>query len=258
MVSVTATLARSALLVLTGAVLVPAQSFLPPQASTPSPAPVRPELSAEDRGDIMMARKMYREAIDMYATAPESAATRWNKMGIAYHQLQDLRTARKAYERAIRLDPQYGEAINNLGTIYYGEQSYRRAVRQYKKALRELPESASINSNLGTAYFARKDYKKATEAYETAMQLDPDVFEHHNTYGILLQNNNVGERAKFHYYLARSYAKKGFNDRAMLYIRKALEEGFDERQKFMQDPEFAGMRNNLEFQALIKSEPRVL
>jgi tetratricopeptide (TPR) repeat protein len=258
MVSVTATLARSALLVTAGAALLPAQNFLPPQGPTPVSTPVHSQLSAEDRADIFMARKMYREAIDTYGLAPETSATRWNKMGIAYHQLQDLRSAKKNYEQAIRLDPNYGEAINNLGTIYYGQQSYRRAVRQYKKALRELPESASIESNLGTAYFARKDYKKAADAYEKAMQLDPDVFEHHSTYGILLQNNNVGERAKFHYYLAKTYAKNGLTDRALLYIRKSLEEGFDERRKFLEDPEFSSLKNNEEFRALMKSEPRVL
>jgi tetratricopeptide (TPR) repeat protein len=258
MVSVTAVQIRFALLVFAPIGLLPAQSFLPPQASPPQTTPIRHELSAEDRADIYMARKMYREAIDMYGQAPESSATRWNKMGIAYHQLQDLRSARKNYEVAIRLDPKYGEAINNLGTIYFSAQSYRRAVREYKKALRELPESASIESNLGTAYFARKDYKKATEAYEKALQLDPDVFEHHSTYGVLLQNNNVGDRAKFHYYLAKTYAKQGLTDRALLCIRKALEEGFEERKRFLEEPEFAGMRGNVEFQELMKSEPRVL
>jgi tetratricopeptide (TPR) repeat protein len=259
MVSVrTAILAQPALLALAAATALSAQNFVPPQSAQADQPGVRHDLSAEDRADIYMARKMYREAIDTYSHAPESSATRWNKMGIAYHQLLDLRTAKKNYEVAIRLDPRYGEAINNLGTIYYGEKSYRRAVREYKKALRDLPSSASIYSNLGTAYFARKDYKKATETYEKALKLDPDVFEHHSTYGVLLQNNNVEERARFHFYLAKTYAKEGLTDRALLYIRKALEEGFGERKKFMVDPEFAGMRDNREFQDLMKSEPRVL
>jgi tetratricopeptide (TPR) repeat protein len=257
MVSIIATLTQSALLVSAGVAFLPAQNFLPPQGSTQA-APVLHQLSPEDRADIFMARKMYREAIDMYSQAPETSAVRWNKMGIAYHQLQDLRSAKKYYEIAVHLDPKYGEAINNLGTIYYSQQSYRRAVREYKRALRQIPESASIHSNLGTAYFARKDYKKATEAYEAALKLDPDVFDHHNTYGILLQNNNVGDKAKFHYYLAKTYAKEGLTDRALLCIRKALEEGFDERKRFLQDPEFVSLRANLEFQTLMKSEPRVL
>jgi tetratricopeptide (TPR) repeat protein len=205
-----------------------------------------------------MARKMYREAIDVYSQEPTSNASRWNKTGIAYHQLADMEAAKKSYEQALHLDPQFGEARNNLGTVYYSEKSYRRAIREYKRALRDLPNNASIYSNLGTAYFARQDYKRATESYQTAMQLDPDVFEHHNTYGVLMQDHTVAERAKFHYYLAKMYAKRGSTDRAIQYVRKAIEEGFGERKRFMEEAEFAVLRDNAEFQQIMKSEPRVL
>src|SRR5450432_2920911 len=130
----------------------------------PTPKP-QPSISIESRGDIFMARKMYREAIDFYSQLPQDSAVRWNKTGIAYHQLMDLMTAKRNYEHAVQLNPKYAEAINNLGTVYYAQKSYRRSVREYKKALRIEPESASVYSNLGTSYFARKDYKHAMEAY---------------------------------------------------------------------------------------------
>jgi tetratricopeptide (TPR) repeat protein len=230
---------------------------IPAFASDPSPNGSH-FLAPEDRGDIFMARKMYREAIDTYSLAPLTSATRWNKMGIAYHQLQDYKDAKKDYQHALKIDPAYGEALNNLGTIYYAEKSYRSAIRQYKKAMRIMPQSAAIYSNLGTAYFARQDYKRASEAYTEAVKLDPDVFEHHNSFGVMLEEHSVAERAKFHYYLAKMYAKEGMNERALQYIRKALEEGFGERKKFMEDPEFAALRKSTEFQDIIKSEPRVL
>ena len=47
-------------------------------------------------------------------------------------------------------------------------------------------------------------------------------------------------------------------DRALLYIRKALEQGFKERQKFKEDPEFAGLRDNPEFKQLMALEQKVL
>ncbi len=216
------------------------------------------QLPTEMRGDILMARKMYREAIAVYSQEPETVATRWNKIGIAYHQLADLRLAKKFYETALRIEPHYGEARNNLGTVYYAEKSYRRAVREYKRALRELPGSASVYSNLGTAYFARQDYKRAGDSYQEALRLDPDVFEHHSTFGVLMQDHTVAERAKFHYYLAKMYAKQGSTDRALQYVRKALEEGFNEPRKFMEESEFAGLRENATFQQILKSDPRVL
>lgn len=222
-------------------------------------APAVPEtLSAEKRADIFMARKMYREAIDTYREGPLDSAVIWNKLGIAYHQLQQLDQARKHYERAQKIDPKYAEAINNIGTIHYARKNYRRAVAMYNRALALAPKSASIHSNLGTAHFARKRYKEAFDAYQTALSLDPEVFEHRSAYGTLLQERSVQEKAKFHYYLAKTYAQAGRFDRAIQYLRMALEEGFKEKQKLFEEPEFAKLRETAEFKELLASEPRVL
>ncbi len=220
-------------------------------------APAAKELTPEMRGDIFMARKMYREAIEVYRQQPETFVLA-NKIGIAYHQMMQLDQAKKQYERALKLNSKYPEAINNLGTVYYARKSYRRAIGYYKKALQQAPSSASILSNLGTAYFARKKYKDAFETYQQALAIDPDVFEHRSTQGVLLQERSVEERAKFHFYLAKTYAKAGVTDRALLYIRKAIEEGFRERDKFKEDPEFAVLRDLPEFKELMLLEPRVL
>jgi tetratricopeptide (TPR) repeat protein len=229
------------------------------QAAPPAPPASKPELSPEVRGDIYMARKMYREAIDVYKTGAMTSAVMANKTGIAYHQMLDLVDAKKYYEKAVKLDPRYSEAINNLGTIYYAAKSYRRAVEQYKRALRYHPDSASILSNLGTAYFARKQYKEATAAYEQALSLDPLVFEHRNTgAGTTLQERSIEERAKFHYFLAKAYAKKGSVDLAVQYIRMSLEEGFKEREKFVKEPEFASLQENDEFKQILAKEHRTL
>src|SRR6266404_3820519 len=123
-----------------------------------------PTLTAEQRADILMARKMYREAVEVYKEGPLDSAIIWNKIGIAYHQMLQMDEARRNYEKALKLNPKYAEAINNLGTIYYAKRSFRRAVGQYNKALKLAPSSASIYSNLGTAQFARRKYKEASEA----------------------------------------------------------------------------------------------
>ena len=224
------------------------------QSSDP---PVKP-LTSEQRGDILMARKMYREAIEMYALQQPVTAVIRNKTGIAYHQLLQFEVARKYYEMAVKLDRNYAEALNNLGTVYYARKNFRRAISQYKRALRSAPQSASIYSNLGTAYFARKNYKEAAESYQKAVSLDPEVFEHRGSFGVILQERTVEERAKFHYYLAKTYAKAGQIERALQYIRKALEEGFTERKKIMDEPAFVALHEMQEFKELVASEPRVL
>lgn len=216
--------------------------------------PLTPEL----RGDIYMARKMYREAIDMYRQGPADSPVLANKIGIAFHQLMQLDLAKKYYERAIKLDPKYPEAINNLGTIYYARKSYRRAIHYYKKALHVSKPTASIYANLGAAYFGRKDYKHASVYYEEALKLDPDVFEHHSSFGTLMQERTVEERAMFHLYLAKMYAKSGAKDRAILYLRKALEEGVKDRKKIPDMPEFAALKTDPAFQQLLAENPKPL
>lgn len=230
---------------------------LPPETRQ-KPAPESAALTPDKRADILMARKMYREAIDLYKQGLIENAVLWNKMGIAYHQMLQLDNARKHYEEALKLNPRYSEAINNLGTVYYAKKNYGKAIDYYKRALKLAPQSASIYSNLGTAYFARKKYKDAFTAYQKALSLDPDVFEHRNTYGVLLQERSVEERAKFHYYLAKTYAKAGMNDRALQYLRKALEEGFKDKERIPKEPEFAALLNNPEFKELMAAQARVL
>jgi tetratricopeptide (TPR) repeat protein len=215
-------------------------------------------LSIETRGDIFMARKMYREAIDVFREDKSKNAVIANKIGIAYHQMQQLENARKSYEQAIRLKPDYAEAINNLGTVYYARKSFGRATRYYQRALKYAPKSASIYSNLGTAYFARKKYKEAMETYQTALKLDPNVFENHGSYGVLLEERSVEERAKFHFHLAKLYAQAGRNELALQYLRKALEEGFKDKKKMEEDADFQAMRDLPEFKELLALEPRVL
>jgi len=240
----------------------PAQSALldntrtaSPQASEASKPPI---LTAEQRGDILMARKMYREAIEAFAEGNPKDPVLRNKTGIAYHQLLQLDKAQKCYEQAIKLKKDYHEAVNNLGTVFYAKKSYRRAITQYRRALKLAPDQASVHSNLGTAYFARNQLDLALAEFRTALELDPDVFERHSSYGVMLQERSVADKAKFHYSMATLYAIQGRNDLAIQYLRKALEEGYKERKKIPEEPAFAALRELPEFKQLLTLEPRVL
>src|ERR1700694_5515664 len=56
-----------------------------PRATGPAELPV---LTPEKRADILMARKMYREAAETYKEGPLHSALIQNKIGIAYHQMR--------------------------------------------------------------------------------------------------------------------------------------------------------------------------
>jgi tetratricopeptide (TPR) repeat protein len=229
-------------------------STIVPAANAPAPK----QLTPEQRGDVFMARKMFRDAIDAYKQGPPDSPMTWNKIGIAYHQLGDLNAAKKNYEHAIRIDHKFADAVNNLGTIYYARKSYRAAISRYRKAIRLNPEIASFWSNLGTAYYSRGKFDDMFKAYARALELDPQVFEHRGTTGSEMQDRSVADRARYHFELARMYAHAGKNDLAIQYLRKSLEEGYKDKDKLREVPEFAALRDTDEFKELLELKPKVL
>src|SRR5690242_5607879 len=66
---------------------------------SPVPEPAKPAtiVTPEMRGDIFMARKMFREAIQAYEEGGKNSPVLLNKTGIAYHQMLELGTAEKYY-----------------------------------------------------------------------------------------------------------------------------------------------------------------
>ena len=225
------------------------------------PVPASAELTHDKRGDIFVARKMYREAVDSYRQALDASPRQprfYNKLGIAYHRLGMLGEAQRSYEEAAKLDSQYAEAVNNLGTVYFAERRYKKAQRTYEKALKIDPQSASVYSNLGTALFARRRYEQATEAYMKALELDPAVFETGSRGGTMLQDRTVEERAKYYYHLAQAFAENGQYDRSLMYLRRSIEEGYGKAKKADQDPAFEAMYEMPEFLAVVHPETAAL
>ncbi len=84
------------------------------------------------------------------------------------------------------------------------------------------------------------------------------MFEHHGNFGTLMQERTIEERAMFHLYLAKMYAKSGANERALIYLRKALEEGVKDRNKIPDMPEFSLLKTNADFKQLLAENPKPL
>jgi tetratricopeptide (TPR) repeat protein len=172
---------------------------------------------------------------------------------MAYHHLFAVDQARRDYERALQLRPDYPEALNNLGAIYYAKKNYGKAIKYYGKALQFDPKSAAVYSNLGTAYFARGKVTLGIDAYRSAFTLDSRVFE---STSALLVNESLPahDRAQQDYCLAKLFAQSGKNQEAIQYLRKALNEGFTDRKKILDDRTLASLRTTPEFSQLMTEE----
>jgi tetratricopeptide (TPR) repeat protein len=223
--------------------------------------PPTSEMTADDlekRADELRTEKYYLDAIDYYAAAlakRSSSAVLWNKVGITELLLQHYKDAGKHFQKAIKLDRKYSDAVNNLGVIYYIEKKYGKAVKQYAKAIDLRQDMASYYSNLGAAYFSKKDFEKAITAYNHALELDPDVFEHTSHAGVSAQMAKPEDRAHYDYVMAKLYAKMGASDRSLLYLRKAMEEGYKGIDNVYKDGEFGQLRKDPRFAELMASKP---
>lgn len=209
----------------------------------------------EQLGDQLMNQHRYVEATYVYGRAPVSAVL-WNKIGVAWHHLYALREARRDYERALQLNPDYPDAMNNLGAIYFAERNYRKAIRYYQQALRLAPNSAVYMVNLGTAYFAQGKRREGAEAYQKALALDPGVFDMSNPQ--IVQGAATGaQRAQLDFCVAELLAESGQLDDALQFLHKALAAGYRDRHRMAVDPALAKLRGSPGFAALLAElEPR--
>jgi tetratricopeptide (TPR) repeat protein len=216
-----------------------------PAASEPPAIVVRPELTEEQMGDLYMARKDYREAALVYKKLSDQNPRNpvyLNKLGISLHQQSALALALKYYEKAYKADPQYADAQNNIGTVWYQKKKYNKAIRAYQKAIAIRPDMAVLFSNLGYAYFGDKKYEQAIASFRQALSIDPQLFEHKDSRnGSVLQDRSVGERGKFYFLLAKSYAEAGNLERCLIYLRKAKDEGYKDLAAAKTDPAFSAV-----------------
>ena len=138
--------------------------------------------------------------------------------------------------------------------IHYIAKKYGKAIKLYERAIALRKDAASYYSNLGAAYFSKSDFEKAVVAYHQALELDPDVFERTSHTGVSAQMSKPEDRAHYDYVVAKLYAKMGVADRSLEYLRKALEEGYKDIGNVYKDAEFASLRKDPRFTALMSAK----
>ena len=222
----------------------------------PPPANLTPQ-ELEKQADALRLQKSFVDAIDYYraATRQSPSAQMYNKTGIAELQMMRVDDARRDFEKAVKLQRDNPEALNNLGVVHYMKKNYRQAIKKYREAIKISPDSASFHSNLGTAYFARKDFDKATKEYLAALELDPEIFmRQHNGIGVSAHMSSNNDRAHYSYVIAKMYATRGDTERCLLYLRKAIEDGYPVAKEVYKEAEFTVVRKDQRFTELMEAK----
>ena len=142
----------------------------------------------------------YQEAVRI---APDYADA-LNNLGSTYDKLGRFEEAVDAYSRAINLNADDGVVHNNLGATYYRLARYEEAIVAYKRALELLPRPSTTHNNLGVAYGNLGRYKEAVESLLTAIRMRPGYSDAYKN-------------------LASMYCKMGRADEAVESFRKAID-----------------------------------
>lgn len=97
-----------------------------------------------ESGELDRARELLIAALDEHS---ESFRVHYN-LGVLARDLDDLESARSAFERAVMIRPDEAQALNNLGLIHEYLGNYPEALAYFRAALSLLPDFDSANFNL--------------------------------------------------------------------------------------------------------------
>jgi tetratricopeptide (TPR) repeat protein len=137
-------------------------------------APLAPRVveEARDRGGAYGADDWYELAWELEASSPEEA--------------------RRAYERALELDPDHAEARLNLGRLHHEEGRLGEAEDHYRKAAEERPEDPTAQFNLGVVLQDLGRTEAAVQAYRRVLEIDAGYADAWYNLATLLEE--VGKR----------------------------------------------------------------
>lgn len=127
---------------------------------------------ALQRGDFKAAIKLINRAIKQKKAAP--VAEFHNNVGAAYKGLGQNKDAGQHFRTAVRIKPDYAEALNNLASVQEAEGAFEDAKENYRQALTLKPEYAKAICGLGNVAAAQEDAESAVEFYERALSLESD------------------------------------------------------------------------------------
>jgi len=228
--------------------------------STAAQTPANNGPADEELARLHLARKEYKEAGEIFyrlARQNPQNPLYWNELGIAHHNLSQLDQALRCYQRAVKADSRYADAQNNIGTIFYERKKYAKAIRAYKRAISIRDDFAPFYMNLGYAYFGQKDFPNSIVAFRKALTLDPTSFDPARSRGgtVIQDRSLTAERGRFYYLLAKSFAQAGDVERAILYLRKARDEGYSEFNSIKKDPTFAAVLKDPAAEDLFAPKP---
>jgi len=155
-------------------------------------------------------QKQTRKEIIAYANAGDykkanelgGTASSWFEEGNNFMMKNDQIKSIECYLKAIKIKPDFQEALFNLGNAYYFINDIINAIEYLKKALEILPTNISTLLNLGIMYSKNEENINAIECFQKIIELESNNVSALNNIGFAFIK--LGEIAKAENYLLKS------------------------------------------------------
>ena len=149
---------------------------------------------------------------DAYAHAREAVlqdpgyAAAYNTLGVIYQRHRLGAAAERAFQAALKLDPDHRAALRNLARLF-DQQGDRTAAARLEARLARLERDPPFaHFDRGVAAAEAGDYATARDELLLEMKRDPDYHEFHFWLAVALHGLGDIERARQHLELARKYS----------------------------------------------------
>ena len=126
-----------------------------------------------ERQDLKGAERWLRRAIQI----SQESFLPYFSLGAIYARKGKLLRAQKFLEKAIQLEA-IPQAFFLLGTIFYEKGQLERAIRSFQGALKLDPDYEEAIYHLGLCYLDRNWNRKAIECFQEALELNPNKMEY--------------------------------------------------------------------------------
>lgn len=115
--------------------------------------------------------------------------------GNSKFSLQDFFGAKDDYENALKLDPQFFDALYNLACTKYYIKDYIGSITDLSKIIEVSPTESKVYTQRANALLALKKYKLALQDFSLAVLINPSADTYYNR-GLTHLNINYYKQAK--------------------------------------------------------------
>jgi len=150
---------------------------------------------AHKQGKLDEAEKIYRSILELQSKHSDAdydldvIATVYNNLGYALQHRGDLEAAIDSYQQAVRVKPDFHEALLNLGLVQQISGDFNSAISSYKNAIKIKPDYEEAYYNMGRALQDKGDLEASVECYRVVIEKRPDSADALNALAAALQLN---------------------------------------------------------------------